>query len=156
MRGRLVLAGVAVLVGCQQGQRGPQGPVGPMGSRRQQLLSLQWLSRRLLGVWFALALLDGCAPPSVGEVCDRIMRTTCNRAAVCLNLPFSEVGPCVSAGVAECCDGPRCQAPVKDPATVDKCASASERQDCSAWSAWANQGGNLPIPGVCVGVAQPR
>lgn len=105
--------------------------------------------------WLAV-LAVGCSPLSVGEACDRLMKTICDRAAVCLGWPASEVGACVSSGVAECCVGTGCQAPVKDPTAVEKCAAASRGQDCSAWRASAAQTAPVPIPGVCVGVAQPR
>lgn len=102
------------------------------------------------------AFLVGCAPLTVGETCDQVMKATCERGAVCLNASASEIGPCISAGIAECCEGPRCQAPVKEPAAVEKCLDATKRQECSAWQAAVGGSAPFPVPGVCKGVAQPR
>jgi hypothetical protein len=107
----------------------------------------------------AAALLTGCGSMPVGEACDEVLRAYCGRAMTCLGGTSADLEACVSAGVPECCGkAGTCQRDVRDSAAVGRCVDASNAQSCAAWQAWVQASSSTPppLPGVCVGVAQPR
>lgn len=103
-------------------------------------------------------LAGGCGRLTVGESCDQVLRAWCERATDCLGGTAADTEACVAAGVPECCGkAGTCQADVRDGAAVGRCVTASRDASCTAWRTWAQAPDTspAPLPGVCVGVAQP-
>lgn len=77
-----------------------------------------------------LGLVSSCAPPSLGEACDRMGQTYCNRIEQC-NGDAAERSQCLRTIYAGCCDGIVCTEPVRSPAAVDSCLGKLPSHSCT-------------------------
>ncbi len=90
----------------------------------------------------ATLMLVGCGPTTVGESCDLLGKTVCERC-----FP-QETSACLSGAYSSCCRGSTCEMPVRDSGKVLECNNLLKSASCSSLVQ-----GNAPA--VCVGVAAP-
>ena len=112
----------------------------------------------VLAVGLSLVL-GGCRPMTVGESCDSFLKAACTRENSCLGGTEVDTASCEAAGVPGCCgDARTCQLEVKDAAAVGRCSTEAAAVSCGGWRAWASSPSTnpVPIPAVCVGVAEPK
>jgi hypothetical protein len=101
----------------------------------------------VLGIVLAVTACGGNDKPTLGSACEQVLSAFCDRLINgCALAPTSAMSSCISAGMAACCSGSGCDAPLSSSqAEIDTCVRAVEIEACTDAS-------NGLMPSPCQGV----
>ena len=103
--------------------------------------------RSLSGVMSVLLLAPACAPANLGEACDGMAQTFCDRQVSCTG-DSSKKSDCLRSIYATCCNGIVCTEPVKDQAQVASCRAQLQSHSCTLIA-------QSVLPPICFGALAP-